>query len=239
MGKGAGLSPGASSEPPQPRERGSRSPPRAPKPPRLPLPVLVGSSLFGHLLLEELLRLLPAQEHPGALGERRHQAHLPQAVARPLSIHPARGQREQGSEGTNPKGNSPAASTGHRAEDGATSERFRGRGAPPDPLFSPLGHVCQVPAGPGVAVAARLAVGVGGSAQVSVVLRGILRAVPAVRLLPAAPGQPRLVARCRDSNGKPGSDATAPGGAQNTPGHCQTPPAAALKRVVRDTPRVL
>lgn len=103
-------------------------------------------------------------------------------------------------------------------------------GAPPDPFFSPLSPVCQVPAGPGVAVAAGFAVGVGGSAQVSVVLRGILRAVPAVRLLPASPGQPRLVARCRDGNGKPGGDTTALGGAQNTPGHCQTRPPAASSR---------
>lgn len=98
----------------------------------------MGSPLSGHLLLEELLRLLPAQEHPGALGERRHQAHLPQAVARPLSVHPARGQREQGSEGTNPKGNAAwqhQQGTVQRTEPPQKdSEGFKGRGAPPDPF---------------------------------------------------------------------------------------------------------
>lgn len=74
------------------------------------------------------------------------------------------------------------------------------KGSPAPARFSPLGPVAQLPAGPGVAVTARFAAGVRGAAQVAVALRGVLGAVPAVRLLPAAPGQPWLVAHCRESD---------------------------------------
>lgn len=74
------------------------------------------------------------------------------------------------------------------------------KGSPIPVRFPPLSPVAQLPAGPRVAVAARFAAGVRGAAQVAVALRGVLGAVPAVRLLPAAPGQPRLVAHCKESD---------------------------------------
>lgn len=80
------------------------------------------------------------------------------------------------------------------------SEGPGGRGPPHTAPLSPLSHVGQLTAGPRVAVAARFAAGVRGAAQLAVPLRGVLGAVPAVCLLPAAPSQSRLVAHCKDSS---------------------------------------
>lgn len=69
---------------------------RCPTKPTAQTPTLLGSVHLGHLLLEEVLCLLPGQEDPGTLCQCRHQAHLPQAITQAVSIHPAEGKHSDG-----------------------------------------------------------------------------------------------------------------------------------------------
>lgn len=65
----------------QAAREGLRLPPEAPTAPE--------STCLCHLLLEEVLSFLPGEEDPGPAHQSRHQAQLPPAVTRAVSIHPA------------------------------------------------------------------------------------------------------------------------------------------------------
>lgn len=52
-------------------------------------PTAPKSTCLRHLLLEEVLSFLPGEEDPGPAHQSRHQAQLPPAVTRAVSVHPA------------------------------------------------------------------------------------------------------------------------------------------------------